>query len=32
MSEAPAVPSPEDVAARVRIEVDRALKRNIKGL
>ncbi|MFM5885264.1 MAG: alpha/beta fold hydrolase [Novosphingobium sp.] len=32
MSEAPPLPAPEEVSERVRIEVDRALKRNIKGL
>ncbi|MDE2597076.1 MAG: alpha/beta fold hydrolase [Sphingomonadales bacterium] len=32
MSEGPGLPSPEDVSQRVREEVERALKRNIKGL
>lgn len=32
MSEQSAIPSPEEVAEKVRLEVDRALKRNIKGL
>lgn len=32
MNEAPAIPSPEEVAERVRLETGRALSRNIKGL
>ena len=32
MSEVQAIPTPEEVAERVRLEVDRAMKRNIKGL
>jgi polyhydroxyalkanoate synthase len=32
MSDVPVIPAPEEVAERVRLEVDRALKRNIKGL
>jgi polyhydroxyalkanoate synthase len=32
MSDAPTIPAPEEVAERVRLEVDRAVKRNIKGL
>lgn len=32
MSEASGLPDPDEVAARVKVEVDRALRRNIKGL
>lgn len=32
MNEAPGLPDPDEVAQRVRLEVDRALSRNIKGL